>query len=464
MRIGPLEITLHTKAIPGQLSSVQSRGGWWPVVGESYPGAWQNNVEVTVDTVVANSAVFACVTLIASDIAKMRLRLVEQDSDGIWTETDSPSFSPVLRKPNRYQNRIQFFYWWMASKLLHGNTYAIKARDDRRIVQALYILDPTRCRPLVAPDGSVYYELKTDHLSGLRENDALIVPASEIIHDVGFPLFHPLVGVSPIYACGVAALQGIRIQNNSSMFFANGSKPGGVLTAPGQISPETASRVKTYWDENFTGDNMGKVAVLGDGLKYEAMTVNAHDAQLIEQLEWTGKDVCTAYRVPGYKIGVGPAPQYNNVEALDQQYYSQRLQFDIESLELVMDEGLGLAPNKVEGRRLGVEFDLDDLLRMDSATMMATLEKGRNYYTPNDGRKRLGLKPVVGGDVVLRQQQDFSLEALAKRDAQVDPFGTTAPSAPQQLETPAVEEEEDDTAKCIDAFVSKAIEEGLHAA
>ena len=42
-------------------------------------------------------------------MAKMRLKLVEQDADGIWTETESPAFSPVIRKPNAYQNRIQFF-------------------------------------------------------------------------------------------------------------------------------------------------------------------------------------------------------------------------------------------------------------------------------------------------------------------------------------------------------------------
>src|SRR5690606_21016023 len=137
---------------------------------------------------------------------------------------------------------------------------------------------------------------------GLGQNGAIVVSASEILHDVGYPIFHPLVGVSPIYACGVAATQGLRIQNNSSRFFANGSKPGGVLTAPGLITQETAARVKAYWDENFVGDNMGKVAVLGDGLKYEAMSVTSRDAQLIEQLKWTDENICTAFRVPAYKV------------------------------------------------------------------------------------------------------------------------------------------------------------------
>src|SRR6186713_561761 len=99
------------------------RGGWFPVVREPYTGAWQQNQEITAETSLTYSAVFACATLIASDIGKLGLRLVQLDDDGIWTETTSAAFSPVLRKPNRYQNRIEFITAWVMSKLIHGNTY-----------------------------------------------------------------------------------------------------------------------------------------------------------------------------------------------------------------------------------------------------------------------------------------------------------------------------------------------------
>jgi HK97 family phage portal protein len=458
MRLGPYDIIIK-KAVPPNLSSVDSRGGWWPIVREPFSGAWQENEEEDVETVLAFSAAFACLTLICSDVSKMRLRLVEQDANTIWNEVESASFSPFLRKPNRYQNRIQFVYWWLASKLIHGNTYALKARDARGVVRAAYILDPTRTRPLVAPDGSVYYELKTDNLSGLKTD--ITVPAAEIFHDVGYALFHPLVGVSPIYACGLAAVQGLRIQNNSSRFFANGSKPGGVLTAPGTITPETAQRVKTYWDENFVGDNMGKVAVLGDGLKYEAMAVTANDSQLIEQLKWTAENVCTAFHVPAYKVGIGNPPSYNNVEALDQQYYSQCLQFHIESMELVLDEGLGLSPDKVEGRRLGVEFDLEDLLRMDSATQIKAEKDAAGIKTINESRQRLNLKPMTGGDQVYLQHQDHSIEALAKRDEGPDPFAsaskTSAPT-PEPMKPANADDMPEDMAKMVTAVMTKAAE------
>ena len=435
MRIFGLTITREKASPP---AAVDNRGGWWGIVRESFTGAWQKNIEVKLDTVLTYSAVFRCVSLIASDIAKMPLRLVERGGDDIWVPVDSPSFSPVLRKPNRYQNRIQFITNWVESKLIHGNTYVPKERDARGVVAALYVLDPNRVKVLVAPDGEVFYQLCRDDLAGVTDLDAaVLVPASEIIHDRWNTIYHPLVGTSPIYACGLAAIQGIRIQTTSAHFFANGAQPSGVLVAPGQVSPENAKRLKEHWEANYSGQNVGRVAVLGDGLRYEPMTQKAVDAQLIEQLRWSAETVCSVFGVPAYKVGVGAQPAYNNIESLDAQYYAQCLQIHIESIELCLDEGLALP------QKYGTEFDLDALLRMDTATQIQTYAEGvkGGLLKPDEGRAKLGYRPVEGGNAVYLQQQNFSLAALAKRDAQEDPFSTTQPTDPELTAEEVADEE-----------------------
>ena len=120
---------------------------------------------------------------------------------------------------------------------------ALKERDGRNAVTSLYLLDPTRVRPLVSPKGEVYYQLSQDYLSGLDES-SVVVPAREIIHDTMFALFHPLCGLSPIFACGIAALQGMTIVNNATRLFKRGSNIGGVVVAPTAISAETALRLE----------------------------------------------------------------------------------------------------------------------------------------------------------------------------------------------------------------------------
>jgi len=454
MRAFGLTIT-REKAAQGQLSPPSGRGGWWPIIREAFTGAWQQNVEVKLDCVLSFHAVFACQSLIASDIAKLRVKLVAQDANGIWSEVKNPAYSPVLRKPNGFQNRIQFFESWVLSKLQSGNTYVLKQRVGRSVSKKLYVLDPGRVKPLVAPDGSVFYELKTDHLSELPTE--VVVPASEIIHDRFNCFFHPLVGLSPVFANGLAATQGLSIQNNSARFFGNNSQPGGILTAPGAISDETAGRLKSSWEENFSGKNVGRVAVLGDGLKYEAMAVKAVDAQLIEQLKWTAEVVCSTYHVPPYKIGIGQAPvAITNVQALNIEYYSQCLQVLIESIEVCLDEGLGT------GDTLGTEFDVDNLLRMDSVTQMEVLDAGKNLMTPDEARAKIGLGPVTGGNAVYRQQQDFSLAALAKRDATDNPFATTKPAAdPAPANDNA--DEQAQQARAVVALFEKDLREALNA-
>jgi HK97 family phage portal protein len=444
-----------TSTIKKDLSPVTEGRGWFPLIREAFTGAWQQNVTISYDTVLTHHAVFACQTLIASDIAKLRVKLVAQDSDGIWSEVKNPAYSPVLRKPNGFQNRIQFFENWVLSKLQKGNTYVLKQRDNRQVVTKLYVLDPTRVTPLVADDGSIFYELQTDTLSELPEV-RVVVPAREIIHDRFNCFFHPLVGLSPITANGLAATQGIAIQNNATRLFQNGARPSGILTAPGDIKQETAAELKAYWETNFSGTNSAKIAVLGDGLKYEAMSMSAVEAQVIDQLRWTAEVICSTYHVPPYKIGIGQQPTYNNVQALNTEYYSQCLQVLIESIEVCLDEGLAT------GEALGTEFDTENLLRMDTGSLVTSIKDavGAGVMAPDEGRKKLDLKPVPGGKSPYLQQQNYSLEALAKRDAQEDPFGGSKP--PEPTEPPANDDNPEEQRAQL-ALFEKDLREALNA-
>jgi HK97 family phage portal protein len=407
------------------LSGVDGGRGWTRIL-EPFTGAWQKNIEVNYDSVLAFHAIFSCITLIASDIAKLRLKLVEKKGD-IWVETTSPAYSPVLRSPNPYQNRIQFWECWILSKLMKGNTYVLKRRDARNVVVGLYVLDPNRTRPLVSDDGQVFYQVQADNLTGVE--GPITVPAREIIHDRMNTLFHPLVGVSPIFANALAATQGLRIQNNSARFYGNNAQPSGLLTAPGNIPDNIAERLKSDWEDNFGGENYGRVAVLGSGLTFEKLAMTAVEGQLIEQLKWTAEVACSTFHVPPYKIGIGVMPTYNNIQSLNVEYYSQCLQYLLEAGELCMDEGLGIGEG-VGPSPMGTEFDTENLLRMDSVTLAEVTDKLKSTLTPDEQRAVWSKPPTPGGDVVYRQQQDFSLAALAKRDALADPFNPPAPVAP----------------------------------
>ncbi len=415
-----------------------STGGYPGIIREPYTGAWQKNETVTVPTMLNNPTVFACISLLASDVAKVGALLTQSAGNNIWQPVTNSAWSPVLRQPNRYQNSQQFRESWLISKLCRGNTYVLKERDAATRVRALYVLDPCFVWPLVAPDGSIWYRLSPHRLaaSGFGvtpitweqdQNGSYVVPASEIVHDRFNCLFHQLVGLSPLFAAAMPAMAGLTIGNNANKFWGNAARPSGVLTAPAAISKETASRLADYWQDNFTGTNSGRVAVLGDGLKFESMTMTALDAQLVEQLKWSDERICSVFHVPAFKVGVGAMPTNQNAEVLNSVYYSDGLQALIEAWENCMDAALEVPIT------YGVQLDVNQLLRMDASTRFKTYSDaiGGGWMAPNEARRREDMAPVAGGDTPYLQQQNYSLAALARRDnATPAPATTAAGGAP----------------------------------
>jgi HK97 family phage portal protein len=436
------------KALPLRPLSSGREGGWYPIVRESFTGAWQQNVELRGDALLTNPTVFTCVTRISQDIAKLPLRLVEQDpwNADIWTPTTNPAYSPVLRKPNHYQTIVKFIEQWQQSKLIWGNTYVLKRRDARGVVSALYILNPQAVTVLVASDGSVFYQLKRPEMNvtGAWSDTMteITVPAREIIHDRINCLFHPLVGLPPLYAAGMPAALGSTILKSSTQFFANGSQPSGTLSAANEIKKEQADKIKQEWQTLQGGvENTGKIAVLGYGLKYEPVRQTAVDAQLTEQAGQTEIEICKCFGFPVALLNSTKGAPYGTHEQLVQLYHDECLQPLLIGTETALDEGIGI-DQPVNGTQYGTEFDIDDLYWMDTATRTkaAADSVGSGVLSPNEARlKYFGLGPVTGGDSPVLQQQYYSLAALAERDKDkpfAKPTPATPASSPDQEEPP----------------------------
>jgi len=113
---------------------------------------------------------------------------------------------------------------------------------------------------------------------------------------------------------------------------------------------------------------------------------------------------------------------------------------------------------------LNSTLDLDDLLRMDTTTLTASLKDqvGAGITAPNEARRRLNYGPVAGGNSPMIQQQNFSLQALAKRDASNDPFATSSPS-PAPTPEPTKDIEPDRTDEALHLLFRKSPEELAHA-
>lgn len=413
-------------------------GGGWRVIHEPFAGAWQRGVkELNRGELGAYPILYACLSRISQDIGKLPFHLVERDSRGLWHEVTNPAYSPVLRRPNGYQTPAQFREAWVLSRLQSGNVYVMKERDGRNVVTALHVLDPDKVTPLVSESGRVFYRLSYGTANTLVPGigtEQVTIPASEVIHDRESALYHPLIGVAPLAASALAAGKNLRILKNETAFFENGARPTGILTAPAGMSDEDADALSQYWQNNFGGANTGRIAIVGADLKYQPFAVNGRDSQLVEQLKFSDEQIAAAFGIPAFMVGAGPLPSGLKADDVADLYHRNALQARIEAMEDCLDAGLGMGDN------IGVELDLEPLLRMNperAATVESTLV-GAGVKSPNEARRRFNLPAVEGGDSPFLQQQNYSLEALARRDAGPDPFGTGTAAPPAKATKPHV--------------------------
>lgn len=453
MRIFGLDITRAKKS---QLTPVPNYNGGWRRILEPFAGAWQANIEETRGDLLQYPTLYACINRINQDIGKLPYLLKQLGEDGVWRIVENPAFSPVLRKPNTYQTSQQLREAWMLSKLLHGNTYVLKGRDDRGVVTRLYVLDPCSVLPMISDTGDVFYQIHYGRAENLLPEEypakQIIIPAREIIHDRLNTFHHQLIGVPPLCAAYWPTVKNLKILKNAANFFNNGATPGGILTAPAGMSDEDATRVKTYWDENFTGEKSGKVAVIGADMKFTSFAFKSVDSQMVEQMRYSDEQICQPFGVPPFKVGIGSIPAGLGVDAINMLYHEGALSGHIEAMENLLDEALQLPP------KLGIWLDTDPLFRMDEFRRAEVESKlvGGKIKTPDEARIKFNLAPTGGGDTLWGQNQDYPLGMLANRE-EWDP--AMQPAQPAPVEPSPVENETD---KALTALWRKSPESFSH--
>jgi phage portal protein BeeE len=181
------------------------------------------------------------------------------------------------------------------------------------------------------------------------------------------------------------------------------------------------------------GLNSGGVPILSNGLKWQGLSINSQDAQLVAAFNMTVEDVARAFRVPLPIVGAYQHSTYNNVEQLISLWMATGLGFVLEHLEQSFDAMFELPANEF------CEFDTDTLLRTDFAGRIEALTKGISggLYAPNEARAKEGLKSVAFGDEPRVQAQVVPLSQVGAVPATPTPSATPADSAP-------VDDDEDD--------------------
>jgi HK97 family phage portal protein len=241
--------------------------------------------DLSVEQLTRSSAVVACAGLIADTLASAPLGVVQRIPSGGLRQVSQSNANAALLTLS-YDDRAASLF----GCLTMGNGWLWLEPDG-----TLCALDSNRTYAYVAPDGSIWIKQGGDPYIAYAA-----VAQLRFRSQPGYVL-----GFNPLLLAADSVKADLGIAKMAGAMALNAQHPGGLLNYPGQMSDETAERLKKSWQEVNAGDQQGGIAVLEEGMTFTQLKApSATDAQMVEALEWSAADICRLYALPPTLLGL----------------------------------------------------------------------------------------------------------------------------------------------------------------
>lgn len=357
---------------------------------------------VTATSVMGLSTAWACVNLLAGTISSLSLDVNRKDERNIRVPASDHPLQGVLDDPNADQTPIDFWESMVLAIELWGNAYAeIGRRGDGAIV-SLTPVRPEIMQVERQSSGRLRYRWYDDVPHDRDEADILHIRGKG---------GDPISGMSTISWNRNTFGMAQAIERAAGKTFANGVRASGVLMAdPGKpIGTEKMEELRRDVDEKYAGAmNAGRPLILNAGFKWEPISFNPEEAQMLESRGFSVEEICRIFDVPPFMVGhTEKVTSFGS--GLEQQilgFQKFSLRKRLKKIEQATRKQLLTTEERRQG--YGVSFNLEDLLRGDSAARAAFYKTllDTKVLTINEVRGLEGRAPVDWGDAPWVQMQD----------------------------------------------------------
>jgi HK97 family phage portal protein len=292
-----------------------------------------------------------------------------------------PDLPPILRQPAAGWSLPDFLYAALASLLVRGNTYGLIV--DRAGAGLL----PSQVE-LLAPER---VGVETNDRTIWRIDGQEVDPAS-IWHVKAFTAPGQLLGLSPIQHARQAIGLGLGAEKFASQFFGESAIPSGLLTTDQRITHENAMELKERW--KFSHGGHRDIAVLGDGARFQAITIPPEQAQFLETTRANVATIARYFGVQPELIGAesGGSLTYANVEQRALDFLTFGLRPWLVRLEVALSALLSSTTT--------VKFNAAALVRTDLLTRYQAHESAirAGWKLRSEVRDLEDLPPIAGID------------------------------------------------------------------
>lgn len=353
------------------------------------------------------SAFYACIQLISNAIASLPILIKYTESEG---KHNVPEHSLNTVFKTMLYSKFTWMKKMMVDLLVHGNAYAyIERASDGTVTDIIYI--PHN-------DVTVYFNKSKRELSYKIANFSKVsgrVEPINMIHFIKDVQDDEFEGRGALfYAKDAINLAGLT-DKQAEKFFESGCNLSGILTTGSpNLSSKQALDAKASWMQTYGKNNTGGVAVLPQNWKFEAISANAAESQLLESRKWNLTEICRFFNVNPTLIGDLSNASYNTIE-------SAMLNFVLNTLMpyiiLIQEE---LSRKLIKPSEAGFSVDLDEafLIRGDKTSTASYINTLVNcgVINRNEARLMLDMNPVEGLENFTVSYTDVTQNTLNKTD------------------------------------------------
>ncbi len=369
------------------------------------------NISVTEDSAMRQSAVYACVRILAETIASLPLNVYERKADGKFKTIEHPLYEILHNKPNEYMTSFSWRETIMSTILLRGNTVNNITRNGKGDVIRVFPYPYSRVT-IEIKDGGVVYTYKNEN------NQNEVLDNDSVFHIPGLS-FNGIIGLSPITYAKEAIAYGIALEQFGEYFFENRTNIGGIAKHPGKLSEQGSDNLRKSLNDTYAGlGNSHKLMLLEEGMEFMPVTIAPADAQYLELRKFQLEEIARIFRVPPHLLQDLTRSTNNNIE-------HQSIDFVVHSVRpwlVRIEQAINsrLFKDSEKGKYFA-EFVVDGLLRGDTASRWEAYAKAiqNGVYSPNDVLEFENKNPYKGGDKHFIQLNMQPVENVGKTDANI---------------------------------------------
>lgn len=350
--------------------------------------------------------VLACIRIRSESVAKLPLKIYQEDESGIQKTTKHNIYPLLKLRPNPYMSAYDFWKCIESQNSMNGNAYASLEYDHRTgEVQGLWPMDATKVKTIVDDDtglsrmvqsrSRVWYEVD------LGYEKRKLMP-EEVLHFKGGITLDGIVGVSILdYLQGTVenSASANKFMNN---FYKQGLQVKGVVQYAGDLDEKAKRNFREKFESMSSGlNNSHRIALMPVGYQFVPIALNMHDAQFLENNQLSIRQIATAFGIKMHQINDLTRATHTNVAEQQKEFYTDTLQPILSCYEQEMTYKLLLDEEWEEGYH--IRFNVDAILRGDLKSRYEAYRVGiqAGFLSPNEARAKENLQAKEGGDQLL---------------------------------------------------------------